>query len=171
MIVPFSESGFRVSRYRDSCCRVSCLFNLRNLKCRIAEIFGRVLLHNCVAFHDFGNSGAKDPDSLSSKTPKCRIPIRSAKAGSPMVMNETLSPIQSFGLRDFVNPDARLLDSPTFETLKWSMKIDTTWQRVCATCLLSCPVSLSWIPATCHSSQFSGLEQAFDCRSLTTSKS
>jgi hypothetical protein len=83
MIAPFAESGFRVSRYRDSCCRVSCLFNLRNPKCRIAEIFGRVLLHSCVAFRDFGNSGVKNPDLLSSKLPKCRTPMRSAKAGSP----------------------------------------------------------------------------------------
>jgi hypothetical protein len=126
MIAPFAESGFRVSRYRDSCCRVSCLYNLRNLKCRIAEIFGHVLLHSCVAFRDFRNSGIKNPDLLSSKLPKCQTSICSAKVGSPMVMNGTLSPIQSFGLRDFANPDARLLDSPTFETPKRSTGINTT---------------------------------------------
>jgi hypothetical protein len=80
----------------------------QNPKCRNAKIFGRVLLHSCITFHDFKNSGTKNPDLLSSKIPKCRTPMHSAKAGSPT------RTFRRFRVSDFATSRIRMQDSRLF---------------------------------------------------------
>jgi hypothetical protein len=94
MITPFSKSGFWVLRFRDSCCRVSCLFNLRNPKCRNTEIFGRPppQLYHVSRLREFQN---KEPQPLVFENTEMRTPMRSTKAG----FQQDFSSFQSFGLR------------------------------------------------------------------------
>jgi hypothetical protein len=133
--------------------KISCLYNLRNPKCRIAEIFGRILLHNCVMFCNFRNFRTKNLDPLPSKMLKYWTLMCSAKAGFPPGLF-SFSGFWTSWFRESWHEASRL-SKP--QNLKWSTKIDSAF--------LTKTNNLSTL-----ASQRSRLEQAFNCHPSTTYK-
>jgi hypothetical protein len=86
-------------------------------------MFDHILLHACITFCEFKNSRERNPNPLYSKVPKWKILMCSANAGFPM----DFFPFQGFRLHDFMNPDVRLLDSPTLEPQYGQLEIDSVF--------------------------------------------
>jgi hypothetical protein len=122
MIAPFSKSGLRVSRFRDSCCRVSR--SLQPTETRNAELPKSLAASSSTAVSCFMTLGILEQRTPTSCLRKYRnVEPRCVQQKTGFQRN--FSPIRSFGLRDFANPDARLpaLQPPKPRNGQWVLTL------------------------------------------------